>query len=69
MKIETKFNIGDSVWVSEDGFIINGEIINIHLFVFQDSDIQIRYHIIGVLEAINEKFCFSDKQELLNQLC
>ena len=61
MKIETKFNIGDNVWFAEDGVMLNGEIINISVFVFHDSGIQIRYHILGGLEAVNEKNVYTKK--------
>jgi len=64
MKVETKFNIGDAVWIMKYDGPVSGEIINLQVFVFNDSDIQIRYNISGCSEAVNEKFCFSTKEEM-----
>lgn len=65
MKIETKFNIGDDVWFYQSGKTDVGKIVNLQIFIFNDSEIQIRYKITGYFEPYNEKFLFSSKQELL----
>lgn len=66
MKIETKFNIGDSVWFAFAGNTVEGKVFNILIFVFNDGDIQVRYN--TYYGEVNEKIAYKTKQELLNQL-
>lgn len=70
MKIETKFNIGDTIWFFKTNLVtvepINDKIINIVIVVFNDNEVQIRYG--TSMQDINEKFCCATKDELLTQL-
>jgi len=68
MNIKTKFNIGAEVWfIDDNNRPQHTEVINLAIFVFNDTEIQIRYNCIG-WNDLNEKFLFSTKPELLNQL-
>lgn len=70
MNIETKFNIGDEVWIMKDNkpfsFKINQISVNIttNQNYHNPLDIQIKYSKEHVIDWIYEGKCFATKEEL-----
>jgi hypothetical protein len=73
MKIETKFNPGDKVWVIHEGkalsFIIyiikfeftkNGQIIENYLNIGPENEAKFK--------IFEDRFCFTTREELINSL-
>ena len=70
MKIETKYNIGNKVWLNSLGHYIKGKVDEINISVLIDGSVHINYDIekSGYLFARNEDELFPTKEELLKSL-
>jgi hypothetical protein len=72
MKIETKYNVGDNVWVI-DYFnfkpeIVEREILDIKIKIYGKEEIDITYNIWKTNKKYDEKSVFATKQQLINSL-
>ncbi len=77
MKIETKFSIGDSVWVMREGNPVELLILGIGLYAYSDTVAITEVHPVrtvtfynfgGNLGDATESECFATKEELLASL-
>ena len=76
MKIEAKYNIGQTVFYMYDNKVQQSEIISINISVsktYYTNQIEIKYtldHAVGKCDFVkyNEKYLFETKQELLDSL-
>ena len=70
MKIETKFNLGDKVFVLCNNKVQKVEVVSLCAFT-EISDIKINYDVrfwTGGVETLSEYRLFETKQELINSL-
>lgn len=69
MTIETKYNIGDEVWINSLGHHIKGKVGEINMSVLIDGSVHINYDIekSGYLFVRKEDELFPTKEELLKQ--
>lgn len=70
MKIETKFNLGDKVFVLCNNKVQKVEVVSLCAFT-EISDIKINYDVrfwTGDVETLSEYRLFETKQELINSL-
>ena len=77
MTISTKFNVGDRVWFIAKNRLINDRIIAINTFTDRpveeldgtvyETRTSIEYMFVQYAD-VNEKYCFSTKEELLKFL-
>ena len=71
MTIETKYNIGDEVWVYMDGQCTKVEIVGYHIITYPDDGTPAAYKVVtprGFTYRILEYHIFPTKEELLNSL-
>ena len=71
MTIETKYNIGDEVWVVSKGKAVKDVVDMIHIHIGRDENIGYSLknkRVLGLFETIEESSIFSTKEELLNSL-
>ena len=71
MTIETKYNIGQEVWVVCDGKPTQGTVkwIDIHIGRLGEEPItEVRYQVLSYETPYSEGLVFSTKEELLNSL-
>ena len=70
MKIETKFNIGDEVWLIGNHALSQGKIIKLSLDVEKCNEINISYFVQTdkFNGWIDSEYVFRTKQELLDSL-
>jgi len=75
MQIETKYNLEDKVWCLSGDKVYQLAIIKIEITIRKDNT-WIMYELIEkpnypgrfYMSSVNEKFCFSTKEELLASL-
>lgn len=69
MKIETKYNIGDVVWMHLGNECIHGKIIELRIYVRKKGTIEI-YEVFADDESVSMlgEFLFPTKEELLKSL-
>lgn len=72
MKIETKYNVGDKVWLITHNTICNLTITSI-MFISYHTFNSIKYGFggtekTGMLDLVEEKFVFPTKEELIANL-
>ena len=67
---ETKYNIGDEVWINSLGHHIKGKVNEINISVLINGSVHIIYRIkkSGYFFERNEDELFSTKEELLKSL-
>lgn len=70
MTIETKYNIGDEVWLNSSGYHIKGSVDEINISVLIDGSVHIIYNIekIGYFFERHDDELFPTKEELLKSL-
>jgi hypothetical protein len=71
MKIETKYNIGDEVWIISKGKVVKDVVDMIHIHIGSDENITYSLkskRILGLFETIKESSIFHTKEELLKSL-
>ena len=71
MKIETRYNIGDEVWIISKGKAVKDVIDMIHIHIGRDENISYSFRskrALGLFETVEESSIFSTKEELLNSL-
>ena len=71
MKIETKYNIGDEVWIVSQGKAVKDVVDMIHIHIGCDENISYSFNnkrALGLFEIIEESSIFSTKEELLKSL-
>ena len=71
MAIETKYKIGDKVWVVSDGEPTQGKVkwIDIHIGrLGEEQIIEVRYQVLSYETPYSEGLVFSTKEELLKSL-
>lgn len=70
MKIETKYNIGDEVWVYLDEQCMKGSIIHFRIYIDKIGNIDIWYNVMFGYDdvCLSEKSLFPTKEELLKSL-
>lgn len=67
MKIETKFNIGDTVWFMYNNKCTSKEVIRIDVCINGDMEIQYTFSMQGLL-CVFEQYIFATKEELIASL-
>ena len=71
MTIETKYNVGDEVWVMSDGKPTKGNVkwIDIHIGrLGKEQIIEVRYQVLSYDTPYSEGLVFPTKEELLKSL-
>lgn len=70
MTIETKYNIGDEVWINSLGHLIKGKVGEINISVLIDGSVPIIYSIehSGCFFERHDDAIFPTKEELLKSL-
>lgn len=72
MTIQTKLNIGDSVWFIHDNKVKEGRVMRISIQVIEwdriGHTIQLHYYPSGYTGYLTEKQAFETKEELLESL-
>jgi hypothetical protein len=68
MKIETKFDIGQEVWVMSDGKPTKSTIKWITIGVYSVQPLSIRYQVLSYEAPRYENQVFESKEELLKSL-
>ena len=70
MTIETKFSIGDRVWLIGNHALLQGKITKISLDVEEDNKINLSYFVqtIKFNGWIDSEYVYQTKQELLDSL-
>ena len=71
MIIETKYNIGDEVWVVSDGTPTRGKVkwIDIHIGrLGREKIIEVRYQVLSYETPYSEGLVFPTKEELIKSL-
>jgi hypothetical protein len=71
MKLETKYNIGDEVWVVSDDTPTQGKVkwIDIHIGrLGKEQIIEVRYQVLSYDTPYSEGLVFPTKEELLKSL-
>lgn len=71
MTIETKYKIGDKVWVESDGKPTQGKVrwIDIHIGRLGEEQItEVRYQVLSYETPYSEGLVFCTKEELPNSL-
>lgn len=71
MTIETKYNIGNEVWVMSDGKPTQGKVkwIDIHIGrLGKEQIIEVRYQVLSYDTPYSEGLVFPTKEELLKSL-
>jgi radical SAM superfamily enzyme YgiQ (UPF0313 family) len=71
MTIETKYNIGDEVWVVSDGAPTQGKVkwIDIHVGRLGEEQItEVRYQVLSYETPYSEGLVFPTKEELIKSL-
>ena len=68
MTIETKFNIGDEVWVNYNGIPTQGKVKWIEVLCLDLLGTKIRYSVFSYEPPFSECLLFKTKQELLDSL-
>lgn len=69
MTIETKYNVGNEVWLKSLGFTIKATIFAINIVVLSDKEVHIRYDLSerGAFYERGENELFRTKEELQNK--
>lgn len=70
MKVESKYNVGDEVWIIHNGKPAKYKVNEINI-VIRQAPITILYHLIATKRAYTmsfEEFLFPTKDELLKSL-
>ena len=72
MKIETKFDIGDNVFLLVENKVNTAEVITAHVRISRNTYnvdiVEIHYVVTDISRIISEKDLFATKQELLDSL-
>lgn len=71
MTIETKYNIGDEVWIVSKGKAVKDVVDMIHIHIGSDENIGYSFkskRALGLFETIEESSIFPTKEELLKSL-
>ena len=71
MIIETKYNIGDEVWVVSKGKAVKDVVDMIHIHIGRDESITYSFRskrVLGLFETIEESSIFPTKEELIKSL-
>ena len=71
MTVETKYNIGDEVWVMSDGKPTQGKVkwIDIHIGrLGEEQIIEVRYNVLSYDPPYSESLLSPTKEELLKSL-
>ena len=70
MKLETKYNIGDEVWLIGNHALLQGKIIKLSLDVEKCNEINISYFVQTdkFNGWVDSEYVFRTKQELLDSL-
>lgn len=66
MKIETRFNIGDEVWVNYNGTPTMGKVKWIEVLCLDLLGTKIKYSVLSYEPPFSECLVFRTKQELLD---
>lgn len=69
MKIETKYNIGDEVWINILGCNEKAKVVTIVCYVCIDGSVLINYQLTahGVSRFRNESAIFNTKDEIIKE--
>lgn len=70
MKIETRFNIGDSVWFESFGYPKQAKVIHIKINLFADGDVIVEYHLTksGYYWVRREERLFPTKEDCIKRI-
>ena len=68
MIIETKYNIGDEVWINENGTPRKCWVKWIEVLALEILGTNIKYKVLGYEPPLSECLIFQTKQELLKSL-
>ena len=70
MKVETKFNVDDKVWLIDNNRVVNATIASVWAFknIHTNKKVEIRYSMFNVDKDRYESEVFATKEELLASL-
>ena len=68
MKIETKYNIGDEVWVNDNGTPRKSKVKWIEVLALELFGTTIKYQVLSYEPPIREALVFASEEELLKSL-
>lgn len=71
MKIDTKYNVGDEVWIVSKGKAVKDVVDMIHIHIGRDENIGYSFKSkreLGLFETIEEGSIFHTKEELIKSL-
>lgn len=68
MKIETKYNIGDEVWVNDNGTPRKCKVKWIEVLALELLGTTIKYKVLSYEPPIREALVFASEEELLKSL-
>ena len=68
MKVETKYNIGDEVWVNDNGTPLKCKVKWIEVLALELLGTTIKYKVLSYEPPIREALVFASEEELLKSL-